>query len=350
MTIQSPPIFLQGGSHPAEDWRRKFSNDYGQRSGLFTPTDLAVTERGAGANMSVDVAGGACIIANEDAQSNQGAYFGENRGTENLVVSPSDPTNARWDIVVMQVRDSEYAGADDDVRLFVVEGTPSATPADPTVPDNCFVLARVVVGATVTSIVDANITDLRRTTSSPTLGVNQGQLATAQGGIAVCTSTTRPTDNLYDGLFIFETDTERLIKYDGSAWRIIGSDGEWISYTPTFAGTLGNGTIQGYYMQVGRIVHVKIRMVMGSTSAMPVAGSVKFTLPVNRDTTMSGECLGSVVGFDATATNYFGGAVFGSEAGQTTRIGDGNGVWDTTNPFTWTTSDTIQLSLTYWAD
>lgn len=39
----------------------------------------------------------------------------------------------------------------------------------------------------------------------------------------VCTSSTRPTGNaLYEGVRIYETDTDRILYYNGSAWVIIG--------------------------------------------------------------------------------------------------------------------------------
>jgi len=58
------------------------------------------------------------------------------------------------------VKDSEYAGSDDEVELVVVTGTPAGSPTDPALPDNALPLARVVVAAGVSSITNAAITNL----------------------------------------------------------------------------------------------------------------------------------------------------------------------------------------------
>jgi len=175
MTVRTPPTFLQAGSHTAENTRLAQMGLFGSAPASFAggvsavdpghgitranSTQLEVTEKGT-PDMSVDVAAGACFIRGTESAS-QGVYHFYNDGTVNLAISAADPTNARWDLVVAQVRDSGYSGADDDARLFVVEGTPAGSPADPTLPENCLVLARVVVGASVSSITNANITDLR---------------------------------------------------------------------------------------------------------------------------------------------------------------------------------------------
>lgn len=122
--------------------------------------ELAVTERGAGANMSVDVAAGNAFIAGTQA-SWQGMYHASNDAVKNLTIAAADPTDDRIDIVVATVRDSIYSGLDDDWILQVVTGTASPVPTPPATPDNSLVLAEVLVAAGATSIVDADITDTR---------------------------------------------------------------------------------------------------------------------------------------------------------------------------------------------
>ena len=110
--------------------------------------------------MSVDVAAGAAFILGTET-TYQGTYYFQNDATVNMVIAASDPTNPRNDLVVAQVRDANYSGASNDARLFVVTGTPNASPVDPTVPADTLTLARVRVDATVTSIVAGKVTDLR---------------------------------------------------------------------------------------------------------------------------------------------------------------------------------------------
>lgn len=171
MTLRATPTFLQGGSHPAENVRLMFQSVLGGETGAFTGGvgafdsghgvgrngDLFVDENGT-PNMSVNVAAGGAFVRNTDS-ADGGVYHVYNDAPVNLVVTAADPSNARNDLVVVQVRDSEYAGSDDDAVFAVIAGTPDPAPADPAVPDNCLVLARVVVAAAVSSITDAAITN-----------------------------------------------------------------------------------------------------------------------------------------------------------------------------------------------
>lgn len=173
MTVRSVPIFLQAGSHPAEETRLMLGGMLGAATGSFAGgvassdpahgvrrvADLAVSQNGT-PNMSVNVAAGGCFIRGTE-NANQGAYHLWNDGSVNLAISASNPTNPRRDLIIAQVRDSAYSGASNDARIIVVTGTPAASPVDPTVPANSLVLARIAVAAGASSIVTANITDLR---------------------------------------------------------------------------------------------------------------------------------------------------------------------------------------------
>ena len=111
---------------------------------------LAVTERGAGANMSVDVAAG-------DARAD--GTLRNFASVTNVVISTSDPSNPRKDLVVINSAGSivilagtpEAATPSGQVRRFTL--TPS--PADLT--DGDMILAEMWVGAGVTSILNADI-------------------------------------------------------------------------------------------------------------------------------------------------------------------------------------------------
>ena len=179
MTVRSVPIFLQAGSHPAEETRLALGSMLGTATGSFAggvgsvdrahgvvnASDFAVTQRGAGANMSVDVAAGSAWVRGTQS-ADQGAYHAYNDGTVNLSIASADPTNPRIDLVVIRVQDAFYSGATNSASVTVVTGTAAASPSDPTLPANALVLARVRVLAGATSITTARITDVRTRAAS----------------------------------------------------------------------------------------------------------------------------------------------------------------------------------------
>lgn len=172
--------------------------------GVARAGDFAVTERGAGANMSVDVAAGGAMVGGTESAT-QGEYFVFSTATINVAITAADATNARIDIVGIRVQDSEYSGASDDAVVTVITGTPAAVPAEPSLPANFLTLARVDVPAADTAIQNAQITNRRRRIA-------------ALGGTLVCTSSTRPATGLWDGQRIYETDTHEHFFYNGSVW------------------------------------------------------------------------------------------------------------------------------------
>lgn len=186
MTVRSVPIFLQAGSHPAEETRLGLSSMLGTATGSFTggvgavdrahgvvnSSDFAVTQRAAGANMSVDVAAGSAWIRGTES-ANQGAYHVYNDATVNLTIATANATNPRIDLVIAKVQDSYYSGGTDSASITVVTGTAAASPVDPTLPENALVLARVRVGAAVSSITTSNISDTRTRAASGSESYNR---------------------------------------------------------------------------------------------------------------------------------------------------------------------------------
>lgn len=152
-----------GAVHKAHYYQQLLSGLTGHRSAVLGLTDLKVVQRGAGANLSVDVGAGDVVIRATlaDSVGSFGSYFVRNNATVNLAVGAADPSNTRNDLVVIDVRDSERTGIINDARLRIVQGTPSGTPLDPTIPANSIVLARLVVTAGDTAINTGDIADLR---------------------------------------------------------------------------------------------------------------------------------------------------------------------------------------------
>lgn len=83
----------------------------------------------------------------------------------------------------------------------------------------------------------------------------------------------------------------------------------WTAYTPTWTAatsnpTLGNGTITGSYIQTGKMVDFKIRLVLGSTSTVGT-GRYIWSLPVTALTT-GDEVAGFALYLDTSAGTRYG--------------------------------------------
>lgn len=137
--------------------------------GVVGEDSFQVTERGAGANMSVDVGSGAAdadlaVVAGTVAgQGNYVVRLGD--AVTNVPLNASNVSNPRIDEIYLVVQDNQYDSSGRVLaRLAYRDGTPAATPAAPGPDANWdayLLLASVLVGAGVTSVTDANITDER---------------------------------------------------------------------------------------------------------------------------------------------------------------------------------------------
>lgn len=136
-------------------------------------TGLNVSQRGAGANMSVDIAIGDAIIPRSDGTYGHPAW---NDAVYNRTIAAADGSNPRRDIIVMYI---DYGNAvttgvanntNGVVKIISVAGTAAGSPVD---PSNATIqsavgsgnpwikLARVRVAAGATSISNSVIDDLR---------------------------------------------------------------------------------------------------------------------------------------------------------------------------------------------
>jgi hypothetical protein len=169
MTLQTPPSWLQAGSYPAQ-YDRLTAQALWATTGTIGASSLAVTENSP-PGMSVRVASGWAAIVGTTT-SNMGVYTIFNDATDTLTITTADPTNPRIDLVCATVRDAFYSGANNDVIFQVIAGTPAGSPVAPSLPANSISLATIAVGAAVTQINTANITDTRTlvTTNIPETG------------------------------------------------------------------------------------------------------------------------------------------------------------------------------------
>lgn len=118
--------------------------------------DFAVSQRGAGANMSVDVATGQCFI--------QG-IFGESGTIKNLAIAAADVTNPRIDRIVLRL-DTTIP----NIQVLAKTGTPAGSPTAPALirsgTQTEYSLCQVQVAANATTITTANCSPDERTWST----------------------------------------------------------------------------------------------------------------------------------------------------------------------------------------
>lgn len=214
MAELNPPWALQNlVTHTAAVNREHLLLQAGGAEGVLASSGLgtlAVTQRGAGANMSVDVAAGVCAVMG-DENNVQGLYGCVNDATKNVTIAAADPTNPRRDLIVARVQDAFYSGGTNAWSLAVIQGTPAASPSDPAMVNNAVCLARVTVPAAASSIVNANITDLRAYAPLGIIPVNSAR----QPGVLYGPLSQEPSFKTLPvaGMPIFEQDTFSLKQY-----------------------------------------------------------------------------------------------------------------------------------------
>jgi hypothetical protein len=150
--------FLDSGTYVAKDDRSLLTALRGQQ-GVMYPRHMIVTQRAAGATMSVDVAPGWASVAGTlvDYQMD---YLVQNDTVVNVPIGPAHATLQRNDIIVARVWDNPIDGLGlNKADILAIVGTPGA--GDPVVPQDCLPLARVRVTAAATLIVNSLIDDRR---------------------------------------------------------------------------------------------------------------------------------------------------------------------------------------------
>lgn len=118
--------------------------------------------------------------------------------------------------------------------------------------------------------------------------------------VRTVTSSTRPS--AVEGMLYYETDTDRLMRYDGTGHIIMGEPEQ--SYTPSWSGiTVGNGTNTGTYHREDGYCHWQARLVFGTTTSVSGAANVSF--PINIGSGSYGVFLTAATYHDASAAAEF---------------------------------------------
>jgi hypothetical protein len=165
MGLRNPPLWVQNGSHSAENDRLLGTQGLVGTAGVSTGTnDLLVTQASTPA-MAVNVNTGWAWILGTVGTS-QGMYTTYNDAViSNLPVTAANASLPRIDRVCLVLTDTGYGGAtSSSVYASVITGVASASPVAPSVPASpasSITLATIAVASGATSITNANITDAR---------------------------------------------------------------------------------------------------------------------------------------------------------------------------------------------
>lgn len=193
------PGFMQAVSgdtdvaYTAADFRSSLSAAVFSREGVFDLRGghLKVTQRGAGANMSVDVAPGRAAVMGDDI-SDQGTYVVTNTTPYNLPIPAAPASGTRLHRIIAQVRDRS-ANASYGVNTYdwipqVLADTGSGLRAE---PPSAITLAVVAVSAGAGSVVNSMIDDSYRKRASVGTPAVDGLMAALYTGF-VASDSTRP--------------------------------------------------------------------------------------------------------------------------------------------------------------
>lgn len=172
--------------------------------------------------------------------------------------------------------------------------------------------------------------------------------------------------NLVEGMVAYLRDVNTIVIYDGSAWKeLVDLDlgtGAWPSWTIAGNGAssgsinFGTGaTVDGRYHKVGRRVHAKARIIMGTSPSWAVSGAYQFTLPVSAANSLGVEDCGGFAFYDASAGAgsrfYHGDCMIVSatkfQLTMDTLYLQGVDYWESGKPFTVAQSDQLLVELTY---
>ena len=133
---------------------------------------------------------------------------------------------------------------------------------------------------------------------------------------------------------------------------INGTGAAWTSYTPTFNNfTLGNGTIDFAYTQIGKTVHVRGQITLGTTSVMGT--NMDISTPVTASASAASLVVGNSILGDTGTARYLASVSLDSTTRFVlfTMLASGTYVSRTgltsTVPFTWTSTDNVQIQATY---
>jgi hypothetical protein len=216
---------------------------------------------------------------------------------------------------------------------------------------------------TLGDAIDASLVDLEGGTTDQVLAKNsntdmdfkwvtsddanaiQNAIVDAKGDLIAATAADTPARLAVGG-------NNLVLTADSSTATGLKYSADWTSYTPTWAASgtapsLGNGTLTGNYLQVGKQVIVRIAFIAGSTTTFGT-GNWSFTLPFNPgiSTAANGLPGGAYIEDLSVAGYQVVSMAFGNPNKIFPLISSASAIGPTT-PMTWANGDYMNLTTVY---
>lgn len=257
--------------------------------GFDRVSSLAVTQRGAGANMSIDVSSGQAVVP--AVNGGRSYYLYTNDATKNIVIAASHLTLARIDAVYIRIDDADYGETANQGQTVVITGTPNTNPSEPPAPPvgTYYKLATVRVNPSVTSIVNGNITQTAKDWVTPTggtvytnnsnafSGATQIPLGTIEQALPASEGGNAAADGVY-----FSTSATNANKRN----MMVGHDfsNDWNAWQPTIneVSVYGTGAVlEGYwkYFAGATFVFFFASITFGTSPGVGSDSDWEFTIP-----------------------------------------------------------------------
>ncbi|MFF3376244.1 hypothetical protein ACFYXF_25245 [Streptomyces sp. NPDC002680] len=390
-TREDTRVVQTGAVTPATNIRGRSGVFPGSPDGAFRVTGFALTGTSGGMTATVGVGRG--VVQAED---DRGAYPVAVTQPVTLTFA-GGADQSRRDLVVLRIYDDQYdASGRTEAVVEVVPGTPTATdPAPPATPAASLPLYTVLVPANASAgnggiiwASAATVTDLRTsvvavggilpTENDSRTGAYPGQYRDTSntlqrwngtawvaypretGGIA-------PNGAVGNGSYVGQHrdgPNGLLQRWNGSTWVSYQQVPTWQTYTPIWyastgvAPVLGNGALNANYSKIGTVVHLRLRLAIGSTTniaAQDATAIWSFSLPAPPALGWMTDIVLNVVGFNADGFKFLQGTCqlatsadgVGLATRFTTTLGATATGWNKANPFPWITNSVLSISGTY---
>lgn len=351
---------------------------------------FAVNAQGTPNNTVAVSAGVAYVTGTPSTQSSQ-TFRVVNSATANVTISANSSGSTKYDWIYISLDATKLNApnsAADDVATLTASRSSSATTDDGTPPTYGYPLAVVTVANGFSSISNSNIADARtQALIGNSTGVTTGGWIPGSSTWAYASSTTMTVSSaeaaamaVGDKVWLTQTSSKYFYITGVSGTTITlngGSDytlanaaitapywshaatpknfPQYFAFAPSWTNiTTGNGTHTGRFTINGKIVSVRTRFVMGSTSAM--GSNPVLTLPVTSSSTAYSDAvvpIGNIEVEDSGTAAFFGFMRWRSTTTADAIVGNvastyisANG-FSSTVPMTWTTNDNFACNFDY---